>query len=340
MKHTLPFTFFFLLPFIFLSPCTIEAQSPAPNFQTLSISLWPEYDQPDVLVIYRAQLSADTDLPVQLTFRLPDYIEDVNAVAIEQENRLVNVDPELIEWNHDENGVLLTFPTSSYHVHLEYYDPVILSKQDHTRHMTYRFSAPYAFETAIFRVQHPFQADDFSLHVEGESEPIHTYRGSNGLTYSEVDVASLAPGDTVELSVTYHRNTDALSVQGLEDASTIQPADTAATPESSDKKVSLNHAIVIFVGAGMVLLLWWWRKTKQRHSSGQQKRSQKESRVNEPDTGSQKSDQNARRQNDKRRITADSKVLSCEQCGAAFHEDGNFCHVCGAERLKRDPPRR
>ena len=296
MKHTLPFIFFFLLPFILLSPYTIEAQSSPPNFQTLSISLWPEYDQPDVLVIYRSQLSADTDLPVQLTFRLPDYIEDVHAVAIEQEKRLVNVDPDLIEWNHDENGVLLTFPTSSYYIHLEYYDPVILSKQDHTRHMTYTFSAPYTFETAIFRVQHPFQADNFSLRVEGESEPIHTYSGSNGLTYSEVEIASLAPGDTVELSLTYHRNTDALSVQGLEEASTVQPADTAVTPESSDKKVSLNHAIVIFVAAGMVLLLWWWRKTGQRRSSGQHGRSQEESRANEPDTGSQQSDKNARQQ--------------------------------------------
>jgi hypothetical protein len=180
--------------------------------------------------------------------------------------------------------------------------------------MTYTFSAPYHIESAVFEVQQPFQADDFSLELAQESVPIHTYTGSDGLQYSAVEVTNLAPGDTVELSATYHRSTDVLSVQGMKNAPVVQPEDTSVATDSASKEDSSYYVIFyMLVGLGVALFLWWWYK---KSSSGQHEGA---SIVDHP--------------------TPESPVVFCDQCGATFHEDANFCHLCGAERhnaLKED----
>ena len=53
------------------SPGRAYAQSPSLTFDTLSVALWPEFDRPETLVIYRAQLDANTPLPAELSFMLP-----------------------------------------------------------------------------------------------------------------------------------------------------------------------------------------------------------------------------------------------------------------------------
>ena len=54
------------------------AQSPA-GLADLEIALWPEYDQPQVLVIYRAQLEQDTLLPAAVSLGLPAGVQAMNA---------------------------------------------------------------------------------------------------------------------------------------------------------------------------------------------------------------------------------------------------------------------
>ena len=49
------------------------AQPPAP-LDTLNIALWPEYDRPEVLVIYRGRVADDVPLPATLTFTLPSVL--------------------------------------------------------------------------------------------------------------------------------------------------------------------------------------------------------------------------------------------------------------------------
>ncbi|MEE8390932.1 MAG: hypothetical protein V3S14_09090, partial [Anaerolineae bacterium] len=136
-----------------MPPRAARAQSSPPSFQTLSISLWPEFDRPDVLVIYRGELSTDTELPAQLTFRIPGYVESMHAVAARQDDALFNVDPASIEWTRAGDEAWLSFPTALPGIHLEYYDPVILSKQGQTRQITYTLFVPYDIGTALFEIQ-------------------------------------------------------------------------------------------------------------------------------------------------------------------------------------------
>ena len=70
-----------LLIFIIWSAPTVRAQEP-PSLDTLSIDLWPEYDDPGVLVIYKALLSPEVTLPAEVTFRIPVQAGKPSAVAV------------------------------------------------------------------------------------------------------------------------------------------------------------------------------------------------------------------------------------------------------------------
>ncbi|MBE9473998.1 MAG: hypothetical protein IMY85_03840, partial [Chloroflexi bacterium] len=50
-----------LFALIVLIP-SIQAQE-SPSIDTLVIDLWPEYDKPSMLVIYKAELSPEVSLP-------------------------------------------------------------------------------------------------------------------------------------------------------------------------------------------------------------------------------------------------------------------------------------
>jgi hypothetical protein len=261
----------------------------------------------------------------------------MHAVAVEQDGALVDVNPELIEMRSADDGLLLTFPSSSVNVQFEYYDPVILSKQDRTRQLEFEFLAPYDIETATFQIQEPFQAEQFSM----TPAPDRSFSGLNGLTYNNKELARLAAGDTVMLSATYRRDSDALSVDSLADNSSGAPNNI--TGLDLDEAVGVTASTgenfwigYVLVGAGVILLLgtggyWWWSNSR---SSG----------VAERDPARRK----ARRRPPlrKKRIVINKQEVRqparppvgeapggyCFRCGAALRADANFCHVCGAER--------
>lgn len=330
MIHKLPqagWSLLLLLALLLFPVSTIDAQSGLPEFQTLLVELWPEYDRPEVLVIYRAELSPDTALPAQLTFRLPDYVETVNAVAVERDGSLFSVDEEAIELRHEGDNLLLTFPTTGRKIQLEYYDPVILTRQEQARQLDFDFSAPYDIETVTFEIQEPFQAEDFLL----TPQPANTFTGSDGLQYNTVETTALAAGDTFKLTATYKRNTDELSTQSFADLSPEPATDITPTPD-----VSLNQNNIlgyILVGAGALLLLgtggyWWWTNRRKTTPAAAPRR---------PPARSTRRKKRPAARRDPAKEKGQSAVREpapgfCYRCGTPLRPDASFCHACGAER--------
>ncbi len=307
------------------------AQSSAPSFETVNISLWPEFDRPDVLVIYHGELSADTELPAQLTFRLPGYVENMHAVAAQENDALLNVDPASIEWTHEGDDATLSFPTSSPEIHLEYYDPIILTKQGQTRQITYTLFVPYDTATAFVEIQHPIQSEGFSI----SPSPADTRVGSDGLEYSMVQVDNLLAGDTFELSITYQRSTSELSASSLSSEAPALPVDQPA-PTASGEENPWTYAMYGAIGAGVVFLLFWWRETTLRS------RMQAEYQKRPPSAPPSRRTRRGKRGSGKREPSTpppprpsradEPAAMFCYQCGTALREDAKFCHSCGAPR--------
>jgi hypothetical protein len=285
------------------------------------IELWPEYDRPEVLVIYRVALSVETALPASLTFYLPGYIETMNAVAYEENGNLFAINQDIIEQRR-EDVLLLTFSTPSRQVQLEYYDPLILTRQGQMRRLDFAFLAPYDIETVSIEVQEPAQAENFSL----KPAPARTFTGHDGLNYSVLDLATLAPGDTITLTATYQRESEELSIRqpGVisEHAEDIVEVDSSARQNITLAYILMGAGLVTFLGA---IAHWWWFNRRQAPATKRRSTTR---------LGRAKKRQPARPEKAKVALNSSDEVQLgfCYKCGAALRPEANFCHNCGARR--------
>jgi hypothetical protein len=312
---------------IFLLATTTLAQTTSPAFSELVVELWPEYDQPSVLVIYRASLASDVPLPATVTFRLPDHINDVHAIAAERDGGLFNLDPSNIQQTRTNDALLLTLTVEDPDIHLEYYDPEILLKDAQNRQLEYMFQLDYPIETVRFQVQTPLEATGFSV----SPSPTDSFTDNRGLTYQIIETTGLAEDGAVNISATYARNTDTPSAQLLQPSESAPVTDIqVVTDEVTDGfNLSLGY---LLIGGGVLLLMitggyWWWsnhrpqQETIPRSSGPAPRRTVRQKKR----AANRKASQQAAK-------TQNSGY--CYQCGTALRNDANFCHVCGAERRR------
>lgn len=323
---------FWLLALLLLPYPTIKAQSSL-KLSNLLVELWPEYDQPEVLVIYRAEIDPTVQLPAQVTFRLPGYIENTHAIAAEQDGRLVDVNPDTIELRREGEEMLLTFTAPSPRIQFEYYDPVILTKQEQTRQLNFEFLASSEIESTTFEVQEPVEAQNFSL----TPPPDNSFVGADGLRYNTIDVAGLTPGDSFTLTAAYQRNNDQLSVNSLDTGGNLTgpPADQPVELENEPAGLLGDQGFLlgyILIGAGVVILggtgIYWWWSTRRSDEPDRRRPPRRSHRSTpaRPASSSQKQPKQTATP------VPEQAVTYCYRCGTPMRPDANFCHVCGAER--------
>jgi hypothetical protein len=318
---------------------TAQAQSP-PKLTNLLVELWPEYDRPEVLVIYRGQLDPNSQLPAVVTFRLPGYIQEMHAVAVEQGGNLVDASPDSVELMEEGDETLLTFATPSRRIQFEYYDPGILSTEGQTRQLDFQFTAPVDIDTTTFVVQEPFGAIEFSL----TPPPNESFISADGLRYNNLEVAGLAADDTFSLTATYQRATDELSLLALNrDTATLSgpPSSEPVDLDESGPRGALesqNFSLeYLLIGAGVLLLVgtgvyWWWSsraRTEPGLGPASAKSSRRPARRKKRTTASRRETKKAGAPPS---LPAEESAGFCHRCGAALRPDSNFCHICGAER--------
>jgi hypothetical protein len=320
---------FWLIPFLLLPYPTLKAQGSL-NLSKLLVEVWPEYDRPETLVIYRGELDPTIPLPAGVTFRLPGYIQDMHAVAAEQDGQLVDVNPNAIELRREGEELLLTFTTPSPRFQFEYYDPLILTKQEQTRQLNFEFIAPAEIESTTFEVQEPVGTQNFAL----TPPPDNSFVGADGLRYNTIAVAGLKPGDAFTLTLTYQRDSNQLSIDrpetgtGLTGPPASRPVELGRKPETllGEQSFLLGY---ILIGAGVILLggtgVYWWWSTRRSKELGRRRPPRRSLRP-KPVSSIQKQPRQTS-------MPAPEQVTSyCYRCGAPLRPDANFCHVCGAER--------
>lgn len=304
----------------------VAAQTAPITLKNLEIELWPEFDRPETLVIYRAELASTVTLPAEVTFRLPATVESMFVVAVERDGVLVEVNRDAFKLERTDDAMRLTFSTPVPRIQFEYYDASIVTKQAKERQLKFEIAASYPAEKAAFQVQQPFQAEKFTLTPPASS----TFAGADGLTYAVVEIAGLARDETFTLIANYSRPTDTLSAQNLVGPPAEHAADLPAAAQPLVTQPPANENLTlgyILMGVGVTLLLgvvvyWLWSKkaapAKVRPASQRPKSTAKPVEASAPVT---------------------SPAVSpprnfCYRCGVALREDANFCHSCGAERRR------
>jgi len=284
-----------MLGILLVFPSQASAQSEI-TLGNVQVQLWPEYDQPSMLVIFDFTVSKNTALPAQVSFRLPKNA-NVIAVAFEENGKLLDTNSAPTTQNGDWQILTIKVDTLTTY-HFEYYQPI--SFNGRTRQFSYLWNADYAVEAFNVKVQEP--VDTVSL----TSEPALEKAQENGANFYSSKPVKLAASEQFTLNLQYEKSSDALTVP-------VSPVQTAPIDETTSGRIPLNSYLpYILGGLGAVLiiggLLYYFLSSRERG-------------------------QKPRRRN--RALSDSESDAHCPQCGTRAKSSDRFCRVCGT-RLRQD----
>ncbi|HTP02343.1 MAG TPA: zinc ribbon domain-containing protein [Anaerolineales bacterium] len=291
---------FLLLAGILGFPFSAQAQNPI-KLKSLQIQLWPEYDQPSMLVIYDFKLPENVKLPVSVSLSFPKEGHLVAVASLAADNSLLNTD--YIGPTQTQNAQTVTIQVqtpTTYHV--EYYQP--LSRTGKERQFTYTWPGDYPVDDISVDVRVP--SDTTNLVTDPEMKSAKAADGTPSLIK---DFGSLAAGQQFPLKLTYTRASDAPSVQ----TETVQPS-RPLDPRTPGRVLLSNYVPYALGALGAALIGAAAIYFLQPH------RRQAASR---------------RRSHGGRTEKGSGKEIYCHQCGTRAQGSDRFCRVCGT-RLRMD----
>jgi hypothetical protein len=292
-----------------------RAQS-VPSFSKLSVSLWPEFDRPELLVIYRLTLSSTTALPATLNMRIPAAAE-VHAVAVGAREDLVGDVPfnRTVSGEWAEISFIATMPS----VQFEYYDPG-LAKDGSQRSASYRWPGDYAVEAMNMEVQEPIGSTGMRISPSLGTRQLR----SEGLAYYTADLGSLAEGQSFTLSLEYQKADDRLSAEQL----TVQPSEPGAqNPSGGLANGYLLPGAIALLGLALILGggIWYWQTGNRREKVYERPRKQR----SRSSSQSRPVDRPATRPVKQPPKAVDEPGVYCHQCGKRAGAADRFCRSCG-----------
>ena len=290
-----------LLPLLFALlaiPIPVSAQAGV-TLDTFTVQLWPEFDQPAMLVIYDFTLPQNIDLPVDISLRIP---ADANLIAVANApaGNLLNVPYQEPVKEGDWQIVSLTIDTATVY-HIEYYAP--LERSDSQRDYLFLWPGDYAVKT--FKVSVRPSIDTTEIITEPQMQSAAS--DSNTPSLLEWNTSDVEAGKQLPIRVTYKKSSDRLGVSD-------QPLETGTVDESTQGRVSLsNYLPYILGGLGILLILvgglYFWQSSKGKPSP----RRRRHARDEENDDGD----------------------VYCHQCGKRAQSGDRFCRTCGT-RLRKE----
>jgi hypothetical protein len=277
-----------------------------PTLTSLELALWPEFDQPEVLVIYRGLFAPETLLPVPVEIRIPARVGQPTAVAyVGEGGQRFNQEHEA---RLEGDWLVVSFELPTQGFQLEYYDALPVDAADRREYL-FSYTADYDLDTLNLEFQVPPTAEEFTLEPPTDSVVPET----DGLVYHLVEAGSLSQGETRSWTFSYQKADSDLTVSAfVQDATQEPPAPTVTT--AADNSTVLIF-LVAFVGLVAVGAAAFWLG----------RRAQPISEV--PPAAPRR-----RKRRGSGRGTPPPREESafCYKCGAELRLDSEFCYKCGA----------
>lgn len=288
-------------------PASGEADE-VPAIKNMKVSLWPEYDDPRVLVIYEGEFYNDVTFPQSVNFPAPlgSEISQVCALQPPDDNHLC----QLYETTTGAESLSISYDLPIPTYYLEYYWDGIEGKPD--KAFSFRYVSPYAVDTLEIEVQQPLESTNFNLVPQYASS---TSDGT-GLKYYNYTFTDVMPGQVINIDAAYFKPDDKLSV------ATSQVGVSPAGGGGSGSYAWIGIlAGVAAVGAGFFLLRRKQpavaRAASRRAARAEAKRvvARRAQRPAESPTAASGQGNGA---------------LFCSFCGTKLASKAVFCHRCGA----------
>ncbi|MGE5224998.1 MAG: zinc ribbon domain-containing protein [Omnitrophica WOR_2 bacterium] len=304
MRKWLSFLLLFMAAFFISVPAWAQSST---GLSSLEVDIWPEYDRPDVLVIYRLTLSPNTPLPADLTIPIPVAAGEPTALAAKQvDGSLINVGGNTQKisgaWN------LISFKATMPEIQVEYYDPGLV-KQNASRHFEFTWPGGLKVDSVNVQVQEPVDTTNMRITPSLGAGAV----GKDGLNYYQSSFGSLNPNQDFKISLDYQKTTDKLSGENMGVAASQD------INSNTPGRIKLTDALPWALGAfGLVLLfggaLWYW--LTGRKLDGPQRPKRLRGKRQEPEAVL---------------VGGDEGIIYCHQCGKRAGPGDRFCRSCGVK---------
>ena len=301
------------------------------RLSTLEISLWPEFDKRELLVIFQGRLADGVPLPAVLTLSMPKEAGEPHAVAsVDEADQRLTAAYELQEVGEETRVTYTSLQNLGFQ--FEYYwDALEIDGQ--TRTFTFSFTLDFPVDDFNLELQQPFDATNVTL-----SPPaMETTVGFGNLTYHQRPLGAVEAGRTVTWQVSYDKASDQLT------ASTLPtPVPAVATPTAGTSSADSQAGLIVAVGIGVVAAVALMLFFSNRRQSAPQQRyvqappSKRKRRKVAPSSQAQPPTRQERAAPNAPSGASSQTGLPeggfCHRCGAALPPDALFCHRCGTPR--------
>ncbi len=277
------------------------------EFDSMEIDIWPEYDRPEVLVIYKITLASQTTMPAQISLRMPKNASQPPTVAMQ------DVDGLLYNLNYttttDGDWVKVSFTAPSSKLQFEYYDSG-LTKNGGDRSYQFHWTGDYAVHNMVFVVQQPSHATQMTIMPsQGEASV-----GADKLTYYGNAIGAIQAGANFTYKINYTNSDGLTAPSGSVQPSNPIPATTPGFPQIPTIVVVAVLGVILIAGG---LGWFFWQRRPQPAGSAQRRHSP------------------ARAASSSRQETLPGRSIYCQQCGKRAAPGDVFCRICGT-RLRTE----
>jgi len=284
-------------------PWMAEPLSPPAAGQPLAwleVAIWPEYDQPAALVIYRAQLPPETALPAQVSLPIPAEAGEPHAVATVGSDRNLY----LTEYERILSGqwAWITLTTDSPLFQVELYLPLVGEGRE--RSFSFLWPGGVDLDEFGYEIQHPPGAQGLRVTPAGAVRV-----GEDGLSYSWAGLGPKAAGDLVTVAFDYARDDDTLTVDAVIAPPSLQRPESTqgGTPDLAALMPYLFGGLgVLLIGAGVAVYL------RMRAEPAPARRRRPRRRAQRP-------------------ASDEIAPAYCHVCGTQASASDRFCRRCGAQ---------
>lgn len=279
-----------------------NAQPAAAGLEELQIDLWPEYDRPDVLVLYKFRVGEARSLDAPVPLPIPASVEAPHAVAWRDAKGALFV----AEFTRTVEGdrAIVSMRLGSREGQLEFYDRL---EQDGSRR-SYRFQWPggVPVDSLSVRVQRPAGATALSV----VPAPARQWQGEDGLTYVLVELGSQDATSMPVVEISYEKDSPALSAANVvtPPATSTSVAAVSAAPAASFPipKWGIALAGLLVALAGGWLL--WSSRPRRPGAPPREREHPAETAKTKP-----------------------GSAVFCHNCGTKSRPDHSYCMSCGTK---------
>lgn len=292
----------FTLILTMAAAAAVHAQSPV-VFDTVDVSIWPEYDTPTVLVIYKISLPENTPLPIEVSLKMPSGVGKISALAVGEKAETVTDTGVDYRFSPGSDFSQVSVKATGRFLQVEYYDPgLVKNANQHVYH--YEWPADNSVNSFRFEFRQPLQSTNLTI----EPALTNAVVDSEGFSISEFKQFNIKSGEKVGFDIKYQRDTDAPSTSFLK-VEPSTPIDQAAAGQSTLMAL-LPWGLG---GLGVILLsmagyFYWSSSKNNRIAAASRKRHSGKTPGEEG---------------------SDNLDIYCSQCGKRAKPGDRFCRTCG-----------